>query len=599
MDRDNRNSRSNHPGSGSNSSGGRRIRRGGYEEDYTPHYSGQKNQRSSSSPNNYSGKQTKSERFARVNEDRPGNNAQRRSGRQQDAYTQSPQNNRRPQADYSISDKAPGPNGKPSGGKKKHTVGKVLAIIQGVLSVFVLALLLFLDVLPTKYVAIAAVLLLILWVFAYFSQFTKGTHIVGKVESVLLCIVLAMGCYYLFITNSFLGSITGSTIKVDNIVIAVLQDDPAQSLGDASDYTFGIQSTIDRVNVDKTISQINENLGKDITTQNYDGLSSQVNALYNGEVGAIIFNEAFSGNILEEHPTFNEDVRILDNVKIETKVEASTSEKEVTQEPFTVFITGIDTYGVISTSSRSDVNILATVNPETKQILLTSTPRDYYVEFPGVTNGQKDKLTHAGIYGVDCSMQTLEQLYGISIDYYAKVNFTSVIKIVDILGNINVYSEYDFTSIDGHHYNQGYNELDGEAALAFARERKAFTDGDNQRGKNQQAVIVAMLNKAMSPAILANYAGLLGSLTDNFETNMSMDDITELIKMQLNDGAEWEIISQNVVGSNGEDYCYSDPSRPLYVMIPDQTSVDAAKVQIQQVLNGEVLENTVVQPESY
>ena len=260
----------------------------------------------------------------------------------------------------------------------------------------------------------------------------------------------------------------------------------------------------------------------------------------------------------------------------------------MTKEPFTVYITGIDTYGPISTSSRSDVNILATVNPETKQILLTSTPRDYYVEFPGVTNGQLDKLTHAGIYGVDCSMDTLEQLYGINIDYYVKVNFTSVIKIVDQLGGINVYSEYDFTSIDGYHYQQGYNELNGEEALSFARERKAFADGDNQRGKNQQAVITALLQKAISPAILTNYAGLLGSLDGNMETNMSMDDITELIKMQLGDGSSWEVISQSVVGSNSQDYCYS-LANSAYVMIPDQASVDAAKAKIQQVLNGETI----------
>ncbi len=597
MDRDNRNSRYNHSESQEGSFGGRRIRRGGYEEDYTPHYSGQRNQKSSSSSNDYSGNRSKSERSARMNENISGNNAQRRNNRKQNSYEEYPGRQKSPQPLYDVPGNARHKGGKFQGRKKKHTVGKILAIVQGVLSIVALALLMFLDVVPTKYVAIAAVLLLILWVFAYFSQFTRGTHIVGKIESVILCIVLAWGSYYLFITNSFLGAITGSTVKVDNIVIAVMQDDPAQSLADASDYTFGIQSTIDRANIDKTISQINENLGKDILTQDFDSFSGQINALYNGEVGAIIYNEAFNGNIIEEHPTFSDDIRILDNVKIETKVEVAASEKKVTKEPFTVYITGIDTYGSISTGSRSDVNILATVNPETKQILLTSTPRDYYVEFPGVTNGQLDKLTHAGNYGVDCSMKTLEQLYGISIDYYAKVNFTSVIKIVDLLGGINVYSEYDFTSIDGRHFNQGWNELDGESALAFARERKAFVDGDNQRGKNQQAVIAAMLDKAMSPAILANYAGLLGSLNDNFETNMSMNDITELIKMQLNDGTDWEIISQSVVGSNGEDYCYS-LGGSAYVMIPDQASVDAAAAKIEQVLNGEVIENTSAVPEA-
>lgn len=576
MDRDNRDSRYNRSDSQS-----RRIRRGGYEEDYAPHYSGQRN---SSSRNDYSEKRTKSERSARINENISRNNAHH-------GYEEYPQGRKHSSQGYSAHGNKAQKNSKGTGRRKKHTVGKVLAIIQGVLSIVVLALLMLLDAIPLKFVAIAMVLLLILWIFAYFSQFTRGTHIVGKVESVILCIVLAMGSYYLFITNSFLGSITGNSLKVDNIVIAVMKDDPAQSLADAADYTFGVQATIDRANVDKTITKINENVGKEITTQEYDGLTSQIDALYNGEVQAIIYNEAFNGNILEDHPTFSDDIRILDNVKIETKVDVATSDKKVTKEPFTVYITGIDTYGTISSSGRSDVNILATVNPETKQILLTSTPRDYYVELPGVSNGQLDKLTHAGIYGVDCSMKTLEQLYGVSIDYYAKVNFTSVIKIVDQLGGIEVYSDYDFTSIDGRHFQQGYNELDGESALAFARERKAFSDGDNQRGKNQQAVIEAMINKAISPAILANYAGLLASLDGNFETNMSMDDITELIKMQLNDGTEWNIVSQSVVGVNGNDYCYSIPGQKVYVMIPDQLSIDAASAKIQQVLNGEVIED--------
>ena len=588
MDRDNPNSRYGRSDSERGSSGGRRIRRGNYEENYSPHYSGQPG--SSSTGNS-------SERSRNMG-------ARRQDSRAREPHYDAPRSRKAPH-DAAYGGDARKMSGRPlmheeppqNRKKKKHTVGKVLAMIQGVLSIIALALLMFLDAIPTQYVIIGAVLLVILWVFAFFSQFTRGTHIVGKIESVILCIVLAMGSYYLFITNSFLGSITGGSVKVDNIVIAVLADDPAQNLGDAADYTFGIQSTIDRTNVDKTIAEIDDNLGKSITTQEYDGLTNQINALYNNEVGAIIYNEAFIGNILEEHPTFEDDVRILDNVEIKTEVEATASDKKVTKEPFTVYITGIDTYGPISTSSRSDVNILATVNPETKQILLTSTPRDYYVEFPGVTNGQLDKLTHAGIYGVDCSMDTLEQLYGINIDYYVKVNFTSVIKIVDQLGGVNVYSEYDFTSIDGYHYQQGYNELNGEEALSFARERKAFADGDNQRGKNQQAVITALLQKAISPAILTNYAGLLGSLDGNMETNMSMDDITELIKMQLGDGSSWEVISQSVVGSNSQDYCYS-LANSAYVMIPDQASVDAAKAKIQQVLNGETItdasESTVV-----
>lgn len=609
-----------------NGSAGSR-RRGGYEDDYAPHYSGQKAQKGTQSAgrrpqqNAHSGQQRSGmndgydqRNYSQTNYGGPsdygeyapngrstqgGRNAQ--SGRNAQGgrnARNNPYNNPNNNPQYGNNQPGMDPRGKKNSGQKKnkHMVGRVLAGIQGVLSIIVLALLFMLDVIPMKYLAVGAALLAVLWVFSFFSQFTRGTHIVGKVESVILCVILGMVTYYLFITNSFLGNITGSTIKIDNIVIAVMKDDPAQSLADAADYTFGIENSMERDKIDKTIAKINKNLGKDIATHEYEGLLQQIDDLYNGEVGAIIYNEAFKENILEQHPTFDDDVRTLDNVKIETKVEVAKSDKDVTGDAFSVYITGIDTYGEISTSGRSDVNIIATVNPETKQILLTTTPRDYYVAFPGVTNGELDKLTHAGIYGVDCSMNTLGELYGVKIDYYAKVNFTSLIKMVDQLGGVDVYSEYDFTSIDGIHFNKGYNYLDGQSALSFSRERKNLEGGDNQRGKNQQAVMTAMIKKAMSPAILANYAGLLGGLEGNFETSMSMNDITELIKMQLNDGGDWNIVSQSVVGSNGNDVCYSMKSYgPVYVMIPDDASVAAAAAQIQQVYNGETLQNTAPQ----
>ena len=575
MDRDRRKSRYQRQNPDEIAKGSRRRSRGGYEEDYTPHYSSQNRQ---NNQNNYTASSAGSENRFRVKRSSDAYRDQSFAGEKTHRKMPDPRNEMG--GDFS---------GKQKGNhKKKHMVGRVLAIIQGGLSIVVLGFLLLLDILPIRYIAIAAVLLLILWVFAYFSQFTRGTHIAGKVESVILCVVLAVGSYYLFVTNSFLGAITGTTTQVDNIVIAVLADDPAQTLADAADYTFGIQTTIDRENVDKTIEQINENLGKEITTAGYDGIQAQINALYNGEVGAIIYNEAFNGNIVEEFPTFNDDIRVLDNVKIETQVQVAASDKKVTKEPFTIYISGNDAYGTISSNGRSDVNILATVNQETKQIILTTTPRDYYVEFPGVTNGQLDKLTHAGIYGVDCSMRTLEEIYGINIDYYVKVNFTSLVNIVDQLGGVEVYSDYSFTSFDGKTFQQGYNYMDGETALSFARERKSLAGGDNQRGKNQQAVLTALIQKAMSPAILTNYTGLLSSLTGNFETNMSMNDITELIKMQLDDGSEWNIVSQSVVGSDGNDYCYS-LNDTAYVMIPDQASVQAASDKINQVLNGQVV----------
>lgn len=269
---------------------------------------------------------------------------------------------------------------------------------------------------------------------------------------------------------------------------------------------------------------------------------------------------------------------------------------QVKNEPFSVYLSGIDVYGDVSKKSRSDVNIIATVNPETKQILLTTTPRDFYVEIPGVSKGQKDKLTHAGIYGVDASIRTLEKLYDTEIPFYARINFTSLIEIVDKLGGVDVYSEYAFkTGTDAGKVmsvSKGMNHFDGKEALAFSRERKNLPGGDNQRGKNQQAVITAMIKKMVSPSMLIKANGIIDSVSGNVETNMSKKQIQSLIKMQLSDGGSWNVYSVAAEGTGAKSSCYSSGSTLLYVTKPNQGSVEKIKDLINRVENGEILEGS-------
>ena len=229
----------------------------------------------------------------------------------------------------------------------------------------------------------------------------------------------------------------------------------------------------------------------------------------------------------------------------------------------------MDEYGSISSISRSDVNIVVTVNPKTRQILLTSIPRDYYVQLHNTT-GYKDKLTHAGLYGIESSVNTIEDLLDTEINYYIKVNFTSLVKIIDGMGGVEVYSEYDFTSRDNFHYSKGYNKVNGEEALSFARERKAFSAGDNQRGKNQQALLEAMIRKCTNTSIIYKYNSLLNSINGSFMTNMSSKRITSLVKMQLSDMKPWTITSNNLTGSDGSAYTYSYSTQKLYVMLPNE-----------------------------
>ena len=276
---------------------------------------------------------------------------------------------------------------------------------------------------------------------------------------------------------------------------------------------------------------------------------------------------------------------------------------KITKEPFVIYLSGVDTRGELTENARSDVNILAAVNPVTKRVALVNTPRDYYVDLAGTSS--KDKLTHAGLYGVETSMETLGNLYGVNVDHYIRINFAGFISIIDALGGVDVYSDQAFTSVGSPGYYdpttfvEGWNHLDGKSALAFARERHAFASGDIQRGINQMKVIDAMLNKIKSPALLMGFSKIMDAASDCFVTDFSQDQISALVRMQLSDFANWDIQSYTVTGSSGTStQCYSAKGQKLYVMKPDEASVSKAKEMIATVLGGEgTVSDTTQTPE--
>jgi LCP family protein required for cell wall assembly len=261
---------------------------------------------------------------------------------------------------------------------------------------------------------------------------------------------------------------------------------------------------------------------------------------------------------------------------------AAKSTGTVISKPYVVYISGIDTYGEVGTTSRSDVNIIAVVNPKDKKVLLVNTPRDYYVQLHG-TAGVKDKLTHAGIYGIDMSKNTLQDLYDTKIDYTLRINFTSLLKMIDAVGGIEVQSDVAF-SAGGYNFVQGVNSLDSKQALAFARERHSFSEGDRQRGKNQQQVITALISKLSSPSTLVNYQKLLKSLDGTFQTNASSSEVSSLIRQQINSAGAWTTESISVDGSGAKAPTYSMGSQLLYVMEPNQATVDNAVAAIKAYL---------------
>lgn len=462
--------------------------------------------------------------------------------------------------------------------------GKLITLIQLILTVGLIAVIWNSGLVPTKYLVAIIIVLLILFGVTFGLQYVKNkVYIVGIVLSIILSILQAIGIVYMLKADKLMADVGGATYKTDNMIVVVKKDNVANSLMDASMYRFGIQTAVDQENTQIMVDNINTSLGREVKIEQYGTVQELANALLEGRVDAAIYNQALDGLITDAIEDYSDQVRVLYQYGIETEIEQENVDVE---EPFNVYISGIDVSGSVATNSRSDVNIIMTVNPNTKKILLTTTPRDYYVQIPDISGEQRDKLTHAGIYGVDASMKTLEQLYGIDISYYARVNFSSLVKIVDTLGGVDVDSDYEFTAVNGMHFNQGKNHLNGEEALAFSRERYSFEDGDNQRGKDQQKVLTAILNKAMSPAILSNASALIADVSDSVQTNMTQEEMAKFIKMQLNDGASWNIESVAASGTGDTQACYSSGDQPLYVMWPDEAVVQSISAKMNEILNG-------------
>lgn len=467
--------------------------------------------------------------------------------------------------------------------KTLHMAGKLITLIQLILAVGLIAVIWNSGLVPTKYLVAIIIVLLILFGVTFGLQYVKNkVYIVGIVLSIILSILQAIGIVYMLKADKLMADVGGANYKTDNMIVVVKKENPASNLMDASMYRFGTQTAVDQENTQIMVDNINTSLGREVKIEQYGTVQELANALLEGRVDAAIYNQALDGLITDAIEDYSDQVRVLYQYGIETEIEQENVDVE---EPFNVYISGIDVSGPVATNSRSDVNIIMTVNPNTKKILLTTTPRDYYVQIPDISGEQRDKLTHAGIYGVDASMRTLEQLYGIDISYYARVNFSSLIKIVDTLGGVDVDSDFDFDA-QGYHFQKGMNHLDGDQALAFSRERYSFEDGDNQRGKDQQKVLTAILNKAMSPAILSNASALIADVSDSVQTNMTQEEMAKFIKMQLNDGASWNIESVAASGNGDTQACYSSGDQPLYVMWPDEAVVQSISAKMNEILNG-------------
>ena len=418
-----------------------------------------------------------------------------------------------------------------------------------------------------------------------------GLRAAGAVFSVIASAAFIFVAVYLGILISTVDKIAGAQTEIRYIEVRVRAEDRAAAIADLGGHTLGFYEGADAEFVGQVMDEIRETNGESLKEQSFDSPHTMAQKLLDSGIDAAVMNQAYASLIEDMIPDFSSKTRVIYVKAFETELgedlawfKDSKGEQKnysVTEDPCTILVSGIDVEGPISTVSRSDVNILMTVNPKKHSVLLTNTPRDYYVPIPDISRGARDKLTHAGVYGVHATMRTLSELYEVDVPQYVRVNFSSLISLVDVLGGVDVNSEVAFTA-GGYTFVQGLNHMDGAQALAFSRQRYAFADGDNQRGKNQMAVMTAIISKLQSKAILKNPAGLLQVIAESMQTSYTRSQIMEVISWELAGGYRWTVDRQAVSGRDDQQQTFSMPGTPLYVMWPDEEAVKAAAKRIRE-----------------
>ena len=477
-------------------------------------------------------------------------------------------------------------------------IGIVLSILLVVASFYLLYQLIKINVLPTKLLFLITIIFVLLdTIFALLlCYYTRA--IVSKIICVVLTLVLifgsCMGGYYISKTGSLLTNITNVTKHAKNTVsVVVKQSSDIKNKSQLNGLSVGTLRTIGTQGSSKALKELSKD-GIVMNQSEYDSLSAMLESFYNGEVDSIIINESSRSQILdmESYADFDNNTRVVyqTSYKVENTDKAN-AVSDITSKPFNVLISGSDTRGGFDENGRSDVIMVATINPKTSTILLTSVPRDFYVTTAcdaadGCMQGALDKITHTGIHGTNTTKRTVEQLLGIEINYTFKVGFDTVTDLVDALGGVDVYVEPGYAvSTSTFSVHEGTNHLDGEHALAYARERYSYTEGDRQRTKNQQQVLMGIVNEATKPSVITKYASIMDAMANTFSTTMSNEEISDLIKYQINNNPKWKM-EQYMVDGTGDTLMCAELGDAASVMVPDQSTVKVAKDKINAVLAG-------------
>ena len=461
----------------------------------------------------------------------------------------------------------------------------ILLVILGSLVIWTMLKYDFLNFRGINYGVIVVIILAI--VLSVFLVIKKKAKIFNAIMLIIINITLVFS-YMQFRTaiGLFDNLNSNATVSEYTMSVVVMKNDTVEKLSDLNSASVAAPVSTDGENINKLMKEIRDKEKQSLNLTESKNYISAYEELTTGTSRVMILNSSFEDLITSQHADFKEKTKKIYEYKITKTV--STKAKQNVGDTFNVYISGIDTFGPVSSVSRADVNIIMTVNKKTGRILLTTTPRDSYVKIADGGNNQYDKLTHAGLYGVDSSIHTLENLYGIKIDYYARLNFTSFLKLIDIVGGVDVYNDQTFTSLYGkYNFTPGLVHLNADKALGFVRERYSLTGGDNDRGKNQEKVITAIIKKLTSKEGLSNYQSIIKELSQSIQTNMPIETALGLVNEQLSAGKDYNVASQALTGTGSMELpSYAMPGARLYMTQINEQSLREVTENIKEVLEG-------------
>lgn len=487
---------------------------------------------------------------------------------------------------------------------KKHPLFyKLLSFILIVITLVMLGILIINDIFSIGYlIPIVLVVLLVVFVNSFLLNKNHLRNWVKNIFSFFSILIIILDLLMIFFGTStlrFLSNITDTGYRVETFGVYVLKSSNYNNIKDLKKKSIKYLDHEDDTSIREAIGKIRKKV--DIDVDYDDNVEKLINSLVSGDVDAILIDISYDELIMEEFNSIYTQLKLVDTIDIVTNIDTIESDADITKDPFIIYLSGIDTKGNVQSKARSDVNLLLAVNPKTKNILMINTPRDYYVTLN--SKKKKDKLTHAGIFGVEESLHTLEDLYDTDIDYYARINFTSFVSIVNAIDGIKVNVPKSFCEQDSNRsfnkndlicLNKGYQTLNGEQALALARHRKTFATGDVARGENQMMVLQAIINKALSPKIISKYDRLISALEGKVSTNMTTKEMIKFATKQKNKDNDWKFSSLSAKGTNSSAVCFSTGSSKSYVMEPDMESLNTIRKSLDNLFEGKdnVIETT-------